>query len=203
MKLYEVTTLSIQLTATSATHAALEKHLPDAGGRLLGVWTADVGVLNRIYVLRGFASHDELHDARERLLRSADPLGCGAGLDRLESNAYAPFPFLPPIEPAVHGRCYELRTYGLKHGLLPQTIEAWRQAVPGRTELSPLIGAMYALDGDLTRFLNIWAYPSANDRAGVRADAFAKGVWPPVGGPTSLTHMSSTLATPAAYSPLK
>lgn len=203
MNLYEVTTLSIQLTATAATHAALEKNLPAAGGRLLGAWTSDVGALNRIMVLRGFASHDELHESRERLLNSADPLGVGAGLDRLESNAYALFPFLPPIEPATHGRCYELRTYGLKHGLLPQTIEAWRNATPARTKLSPLIGAMYALDGDLTRFLNIWAYPSADERSRIRGEAITQGVWPPVGGPTSLTHMNSTLAIPAAYSPLK
>ena len=202
MKLYDLTTLSIAVTAHAATQTALERTLPEAGGRLLGCWTSDVGVLNRVMVLREFDGWDEAQAARESLLASAEPLGC-VGLEGLEVGTYALFPFLPAIAPAAFGRCYELRTYGLKHGRLPATIEAWKNAVPARTALSPLIGAFYALDGDLSRFLNIWAYPSADERARVRAEAVAKGVWPPVGGPTSLTHMTSTLAVPAAFSPLK
>ena len=203
MKLFDLTTLTIGVTAHATTQAALAQHLPEAGGRLLGCWSSDVGVLNRVMVLREFDGWEPLQAAREKLLASAEPRGCGAGLEGLDVGTYALFPFLPAIGPATHGRCYELRTYGLKHGKLPATIEAWQNAMPARGALSPLVGAFYALDGDLSRFLNIWAYPSADERSRVRAAAVAQGAWPPVGGPASLTHMTSTLAIPAAFSPLQ
>jgi len=202
MKLYDLTTLTIGVTAHGATQAALAQSLPGAGGRLLGCWTSDVGLLNRVMVLREFEGWESLQAARETLQASAEPLGCAA-LEALDVATYALFPFLPAVTPATHGRCYELRTYGLKHGRMPATIRAWQDAMPARGALSLLIGAFYALDGDLSRFLNIWAYPSADERARVRAEAVGQKVWPPVGGPTSLTHMTSTLAIPAAFSPLQ
>ena len=202
MTLYDLTTLSIGVTAHAATQAALERHLPEAGGRLLGCWTSDTGTLNRVMVLRAFDDWAALRAAREALQASAEPLGC-ANLEGLDAATYALFPFLPEIAPATHGRCYELRTYGLRHGRMPATIDAWRDAMPARGALSPLIGAFRALDGDLSRFLNIWAYPSADERARVRAEAVATKVWPPAGGPASLTHMTSALAVPAAFSPLR
>jgi len=106
------------------------------------------------------------------------------------------------VKPGKYGAVYEIRTYKLKHGGVPNTIAAWEAAVPERIKLSPLVIAMYALDGP-PRFTHIWPFVSLDARAAVRADSVAKGVWPPKGGPAWLTgEMRSTIALPTAISPL-
>ncbi len=203
MTLYELTTLEIKVFSNAKVYEALQRNLPEAGGTLIGAFATDIGELSRVLLLRSFDDANRLAEARQRLLMQADPLGCGEWLVSLASNAHALFPFLAPPQPAQLGRWYEFRTYGLKQGLLGQTIAAWEEAVPKRHALSPLVGAFTALDGEQPRFLNIWAYQSLDARARVRADAVAQGLWPPKGGPASLTRMQSTVCAPLAWSPLK
>jgi hypothetical protein len=117
---------------------------------------------------------------------------------------FALFPFLPPIAPGKFGPVYEVRLYHLKpsSGLAP-TIEAWRAAVGPRSEVSPLTAAMYAPGGPGPRFMHIWPYTSLDERMRLRAEAVARKVWPPVGGPPHLATMTSTIFLPAPFSPLQ
>ena len=62
---------------------------------------------------------------------------------------------------------------------------------------------MYALDGTVPRFLNIWPYKSVDERSRIRAEAVKDGIWPPKGGPAHLTTMESTIYVPAPFSPLR
>jgi hypothetical protein len=103
----------------------------------------------------------------------------------------------------VHGGIYEMRVYGTKLASLQHTIDAWEKAVPERTKRSPLIGAMFTLDGAVPRFLNIWPYKSVDERSRIRAEAVKDGIWPPKGGPAHLTTMESTIYVPAPFSPLR
>ena len=201
--IHELTTLEIKVFSNAAVYAALQQALPEVGGRLVGAFASDIGALSQVLLLREFDDANALVEARQRLLLSADPLGCAEWLVSVRSESYVLFPFLPPLKPAALGRWYEFRTYGLKQGLLNQTIDAWRDAVPARHALSPLVGAFTALDGEQPRFLNVWAYASLEQRSAVRADAVAKGLWPPRGGPASLTRMNSAICAPLAFSPLK
>ena len=201
--IYELTTLEIKVFSNAKVYAALQEHLPAAGGTLVGAFASDIGELSRVLLLRAFEDANALTEARQRLLLSADPLGTAEWLVSLNSESYALFPFIEPPKPATLGKWYELRTYGLRHGKLAETINAWEAAIPARGAMSPFIGAFTALDGAQTRFLNIWAYDSVDERARIRGEAVAKGVWPPVGGPANLTSMSSTLCAPLAFSPLK
>ena len=201
--LHEVTTLEIKVFSNAAVYAALEKSLPAAGGRLLGAFASDIGELSRVLLLREFDDANALIAARQQMLMSSDPLGCAEWLVSLRSEGHALFPFLPQPQSGAHGRWYEFRTYGLRQGLLGQTIDAWREAVPARHAMSPLVGAFTSLDGTQPRFLNIWAYDSVDARARIRGEAVAQGVWPPKGGPANLTSMRSTLCAPLAFSPLK
>ena len=204
MTFYDFTTLTIAADAMATSVATLEHSVPSMPGRLLGCWSSDVGALNRIMVLRGFESAEAVLQAREALAVSDKPFGIGSALEAMESGTYKLFPFLPDIEPAQIGRCYELRMYSLKFGQLAPSFDAWQAALPERTKLSHFVGAMYALDGTLPRFLNIWAYESADARARVRAEAVAMKIWPPKGGPQAVTpQMTSTLAVPAGFSPLR
>lgn len=200
---HELTTLEIKVFSNASVYAALEKNLPAAGGKLLGAFASDIGELSRVLVLREFESADALTEARLRLLMADNPLGVGEWLVKLQSESYALFPFLPPVQTGAVGKWYEFRTYSIRQGVLAQTIDAWKDAVPKRTALSPMIGAFTALDGEQPRFLNIWAYQSVDARAVIRADAVKQGVWPPQGGPANLTKMVSTLCAPVPFSPLR
>ena len=200
---HELTTLEIKVFSNASVYAALEQNLPAAGGRLLGAFASDIGELSRVLVLREFASADALADARLGMLMADNPLGVGEWLVKLQSESYALFPFLPPVPTGAVGKWYEFRTYSIRQGVLAPTIDAWREAVPKRTALSPMIGAFTALDGEQPRFLNIWAYASVDERARIRAEAVKQGVWPPRGGPANLTRMTSTLCAPVPFSPLR
>ena len=206
---YELATLTLPFG--TAGHAATQvqafSSAPDAKGELLGCWFTDIGVLNQMVVLRGFASLADLQAERDRTHKSSSPFGCGDIYQSLEQHSYQGFPWMKPVRPSaesgITGPVYEIRTYGIKPGGVQPTIDLWEQYVPPREKLSPCVVAMVALDGPL-RFTNIWAYPTLDARAAARADAVAQGIWPPKGGPAHLTTaMVSTIALPTAVSPLK
>ncbi len=201
---YDIATLTIKLGSVGRVLPAIDtwSKAPDAKGTLFGCWASEIGDLNEITLFRAFADEAEMFAERWRTLATPQPFGCRDLLVDMRFDSYAPFPFLPPVTPGRYGEVYEIRTYRLKHGGVPATIKAWEAAVPARIRLSPLIMAMYALDG-LPRFTHIWPYKSLNDRAAVRAETVAKGVWPPKGGPDWLTgDMKTVIAVPTAISQL-
>ena len=204
--LHELTTLEIKVFSNANVYAALQERLPAAGGRLLGAFASDIGDLSRVLLLREFDGAEALAESRLRMLTDANPLGCAEWLVGIRSESSSLFPFLPPVprgEGGSLGKWYEFRTYSVRHGKLGETIEAWKEAVPARHALSPLVGAFTALDGEQPRFLNIWAYASLEERSRIRGEAVTKGLWPPKGGPANLTKMTSTVCAPTAFSPLK
>ncbi len=206
---YELATMTLPFgtAGTAAAHVQTFCSAPDAKGELLACWFTDIGVLNQMIVLRGFADLASLHAERERTQHSASPFGCGEIFQSLEQHSYKGFAWMKPVRPSaesgISGPVYEIRTYGIKPGGVQATIDLWEQYVPPREQLSPCVVAMVALDGAL-RFTNIWAYPTLDARSKARADAVAQGIWPPKGGPAHLTtHMVSTVALPTSISPLK
>lgn len=206
---YELATMTLPFgtAGQAATQAQAFASAPEAQGELLGCWFTDIGQLNQMLVLRGFATLAQLQAERERTQQSASPFGCGEIFQSLEQHSYKGFPWMKPVRPSsesgIAGPVYEIRTYGIKPGGVQNTIALWEQYLPPREKLSPCVVAMVALDGPL-RFTNIWAYESLNARSQIRADAVAQGIWPPKGGPAWLTTaMSSTIALPTAVSPLK
>ena len=206
---YELATMTLPFgtAGNAATQVQAFSSASDAKGELLGCWFTDIGVLNQMVVLRGFASLADLQAERDRTQKSSSPFGCGDIYQSLEQHSYQGFPWMKPVRPStesgINGPVYEIRTYGIKPGGVQATIDLWEQYVPPREKLSPCVVAMVALDGPL-RFTNIWAYPTLDARAAARADAVAQGIWPPKGGPAHLTTaMVSTIALPSAVSPLK
>ena len=206
---YELATMTLPFgtAGNAATQVQAFSSAPDAKGELLGCWFTDIGVLNQMVMLRGFASLADLQAERDRTQKSSSPFGCGDIYQSLEQHSYQGFPWMKPVRPSAEsgttGPVYEIRTYGIKPGGVQATIDLWEQYVPPREKLSPCVVAMVALDGPL-RFTNIWAYPTLDARSKARADAVAQGIWPPKGGPAHLTTaMVSTIALPTAVSPLK
>jgi hypothetical protein len=202
--LFELATLDIAVGSAPAVSdgvAAWTKD-PAAKGTLLGCFLSDVGQLNQVYVLRSFATADDMHAERKRALLSANPFHCGDVMSSMSLDGYTLFPFVKPIAPGAYGGVYEIRSYKVKHGGIPKTLELWEQWLPARVAVTPLAIAMYRLEGT-PGYTHIWPYADAGTRAKVRADAVAKGIWPPKGGPSVLTEMRSTLAIPLAVSPLR
>ena len=200
---YELTTLEIKIRSNEPVYAALQKTLPQAGGRLLGAFVPDIGDLNRVILLREFADGNALVSARDAMHKASDPLGCSEWTLSMRSRSFTLFPFLPAVQPSVHGPCYEIRTYTLRQTKLAFTLEGWQKGLPARLALSPLIGAFSALDGEVPGIMHIWAYPNVETRGRIRAEAMKAGIWPPPGGADSFATMNSTICVPAPFSPLK
>lgn len=201
MTRYELATLSIGLGMAPKAAEAIAAYAAAGGGSLLGCWASDIGPLNNIAVLRGFADDAELGLERDRTLRSSNPFGCADYLTRLSLDSYAPFPDLPPVEIGAFGPVYEIRSYILKTGGLSPTFEGWAEKLPARTAVSKLLVAMYALDGT-PRITHIWPYASTNDRARLRAESVQKGTWPPKSSVWLSPEMHSAIYLPTAVSPL-
>jgi hypothetical protein len=202
--LYELATISARLESAGKVIAGIDAYVkdPQAKGSFLGCWASELGDLNQIFVLRGFDDAVALDAEQRRGLMSSNPFNCGEFMTALSTERYAPFPFLPPVTTGRFGSVYEIRTYMLKVGGVAPTIAAWEAAIPERTKLSPLVIAMYALEGR-PRFTHIWPFESLNDRGAIRAASVEKGIWPPKGGPEWLTgEMRSTIALPTPISPL-
>jgi hypothetical protein len=174
---------------------------PEARGKLLGSWVNEHGPLGRVLVLRSFTDAAELLAERERAATSSAPFGAGDHLLDLRMDAFAPFPFVPPVEPGPRGRVYEFRDYRLNPGALPATVEAWRRFLPARHEVHPVVLAMYGIDGP-ARIVHIWAYNGLDERVAIRADLAEKGLWPPQGAPRLIAEAQSNMAWPTESSPL-
>jgi hypothetical protein len=201
---YELATLAVGLGTIPKVVEGVQAFVGDSGakGKLLGCWMSDIGALNQVAVLRSFEDDAELATERDRTLRSSNPFGAAEHLTQMTLDSYAPFPDMKPIETGSFGAVYEIRTYILKTGGLLPTFEGWAERLPARTKLSPMVIAMYTLDGTL-RITHIWPDASVNDRSAIRADSVKQGIWPPRSAVWLTNAMQSTIYLPTAISPLK
>ena len=174
---------------------------PGADGELLGCWETENGALFRLNVLRSFVTRERLDVERRRALLAVDPWHSANVLTGLDQITCQALPFVPPVRPGNYGPVYEIRNYLLRPGGLSATIAGWEAALPGRTALSPLSVVMYTLDGPI-RLIHIWPYPGHDARVAIRRESYAKGLWPPAGGPENILEGTSTIAIPVPFSPL-
>jgi hypothetical protein len=203
--LYELATFTIKIGAGAKVSEGVERFLSakDAKGRLLGCWLSEIGQLNQVFLLREFDHQADLTQERMRVYQSVDPFNASEHIVEMVLDTYQRFPFVAPVTPGHYGSFYEIRTYRLKHGGVAGTLAAWEPALPPRLKISPIITAMYALDGE-PRMTHIWPYESLDQRQAIRAKAVSEGVWPPKGGADWLTgDMRSTIAIPLPISPLR
>jgi len=202
MQRYEIATLSTTIGAAGKAGPAIQAWAEGGRGRLLGAFASEIGLLNQILVLRGFETEADLATERARAVASASPFNAGEWLTGLAMDSFIPFPNVPPVTTGKRGPVYEFRSYVFKTGGLQPTLDAWKEQLPARIQVSPLVVAMFKADGP-PGFTHVWPYPSLNDRAAIRADVVERGIWPPKGGPTWLHEMRSTICLPLGVSPLQ
>jgi hypothetical protein len=199
---YEIATVTVRPGTHPQALAVLEKTLANDPS-LLACWYCEIGALNRVLIIRKSADAAATIGNRLATLSARNPLGIGEFIVDLSLDTYVSFDFMPPLQAAAVGPCFEVRSYLLKSDGLAPTIELWRKAVPARARVSPLLAAMVAVTGAAIRFLHIWPYQTFDERARLRAKAVADGVWPPPGGPGYLISQQADVYLPAAFSPIR
>ncbi|WP_390956011.1 NIPSNAP family protein [Pseudomonas moorei] len=207
MVFFELITFTVRVRTVAQALACIKTALaePGVGGTLMGCWASEIGQLNQIAVLRGFADESRRQAERERFLLDGKVFGTHEFMTDLRIENYSLFPFLKPLNPGQHGPFYEMRVYDLVSSGLQPTLDGWVKSVESRTaeQYSPVYAAFYATDGALPRYLHIWPWTTLEQRLQVRTQAVADGVWPPENSGPQLRDMRSTIYLPAAFSPLQ
>ena len=173
------------------------------GGTLIGCWSAEIGVLNKILVINAYNSATELADDRDRMLKAGNPFGVADIATTVAMDSYTLFPGVEFMPAGEHGPIYEIRQYRLRRGGLTATFAAWDKVLAARIKLSPLGAVMYATSGIVPRFMHIWPFRTLNERLSIREDSVKQGVWPPPGGLPHIEAMQSEIYLPAKFSPLR
>ena len=97
---------------------------------------------------------------------------------------------------------YEIRTYTLKPGMVPEMEKRVADALPNRLKLSKLAGFWHTEIGPLNQVVDVWPYKDLNERAAIREEAAKDPNWPPK-TLEFMVHMENKILIPAAFSDLK
>jgi hypothetical protein len=173
--------------------------------KLAAFWHSEVGPLNEITHVWTYDSFEQRVAIRAEAIKTGVwPPKFSEFIVSMQSEAFIPAPFSPPLEPREVGPLFEIRSYTLAPGGVPGMIERWTPKIGERMKLSPLVGAWYSEFGGLNKWVHIWAYKDAAQRQQIRADAIARGIWPPGGGaPGQTLKQENKLVMPSAFSPLR
>jgi hypothetical protein len=95
---------------------------------------------------------------------------------------------------------FEMRTYLMKPGSIPEVEKRWAAALPERLKLSPLAGFWRTEVGTLNQIIHVWPYKDLNERDAIRAKAVEMGIWPPKAAEFIL-EMESKILHAAPFSP--
>ncbi len=173
--------------------------------KLAAFWHTEVGALNEITHVWTYDSFEHRSAVRAEAIKTGVwPPKAGEFINTMQSEIFLPAPFSPALEPRQVGPLFEIRSYTLAAGGIPGMIERWTPKIEARTKLSPLVGAWYSELGALNKWVHIWAYKDAAQRQAIRADAVARGIWPPGGGPAGgMLKQENKLVMPAAFSPIR
>src|SRR5690242_14068263 len=94
----ETATLAIRTATARTALVGIERYIESgvARGRFCGVFSAEIGALNRIIVLRSFDEGDDVLAERARIIESGDFFGASNELIDCTFDTWTPFPFVAP-----------------------------------------------------------------------------------------------------------
>ncbi|MBF0276523.1 MAG: NIPSNAP family protein [SAR324 cluster bacterium] len=96
---------------------------------------------------------------------------------------------------------YEIRSYIVQAGRVPEYEKHFEEALPNRMQYSELAGFWHTELGPLNQVVHIWPYEDLEDREEKRAKAAQGGQWPPK-GKELLVSMTSEIFVAAPFSPV-
>jgi NIPSNAP len=74
---------------------------------------------------------------------------------------------------------YEMRSFNLRPGTVPEFEQQYAAALPERTKISPLGACWHTEIGPLNQVIVVWPYANLAERDKARAEAAQTGKWPP------------------------
>ncbi|MBI3089434.1 MAG: NIPSNAP family protein [Candidatus Tectomicrobia bacterium] len=96
---------------------------------------------------------------------------------------------------------YEIRTYDLSAGMVPEFERSFAAVLPKRTVYSPLLALWHTEIGPLNQVIHIWPYESLQQRDEVRLASRQTQEWPPKFPPNTILRQHTMIAKPAPFSP--
>ncbi|MDP6548880.1 MAG: NIPSNAP family protein, partial [Dehalococcoidia bacterium] len=94
---------------------------------------------------------------------------------------------------------YEVRTYTLKPGSVPQFEENFAKALPSRERFSKLGAFWHTEIGPLNQVIHVWPYESVEERNSIRAEAVKDPNWPPHNPPDMYVAQETEIFIPAPF----
>ena len=94
---------------------------------------------------------------------------------------------------------YEVRTYDLRPGAVPQAEEAFAEALPHREKFSPLAAFWHTEFGPLNQIIHVWGYEDLEGREHIRKEASKDPNWPPKITPGAILNMDSEIWHPPPF----
>jgi hypothetical protein len=168
-------------------------------------FTTEIGMLNEVIHIWPYADAGDREKKRARSVRDKKytwPPRVAHLQEHMKSEIFYPSPMTPEFPKGKLGPIFEWREYMLLPGMIGEVYRNWARALPKREKLSPLVMAMHTDTGDLNKFVHIWSYESLNHRAAVRAEAAARGLWPPKSRRETLQIQTNKIVLAAPFSPL-
>ena len=171
--------------------------------KLAAFWYTEIGPLNQVIHVWPYENALERSKIRAEAAKlSTWPPKVQEFLVDTKSELFEALPYSPPLEPSSNGPYFEMRSYVLKAGSMPQMAQRWGEYLPGRLKLSPLTGVFTSDVGSLNQWVHIWAYKSLDERVAVRKKATADGIWPPPGD-SPVVRQETKILLAAPFSPIK
>lgn len=180
----------------------------DSYGKLEGYWLTEIGTLNQVMHLWSYESFDERARLRAELSRNERWVDEYLPLIRphlVRQHVRLMLPLLPYKKPAGDGHVYEYRAYRAKATRAREWAKLFADIMPVREQYSSPVCAWITDAGEPNEVSHLWAYPSLDERLAIRAKVMQDPRWQGFlkeAGPL-LEEMTSTIALPAAHSPLQ
>ena len=95
---------------------------------------------------------------------------------------------------------YEVRTYNIRPGSLPEVEKRYAEAYEKRKKFSELAAFWHTEIGPLNQIIHVWPYKDLAERERIRADAVKAKAWPPNIG-EFLLEQRTDIMIPFAISP--
>jgi hypothetical protein len=170
---------------------------------LAAFWYTEIGPLNQVIHVWPYENALERSKIRAAVVKDKIwPPPTSEFIAEMKSEIFEPLPYSPPMLPSNDGPYFEMRSYTLPPGSIPDMAERWKEHLPARTKLSPLTGVFTSDVGGLNQWLHIWAYKSLDQRTEVRKKAVESGIWPPPGGKPAVKQ-ENKIVLAAPFSPIK
>ena len=177
-------------------------------GETLGLWTGEIGALNRLWRLCAYDSHDDYRQKREGL--SKDARWQNEHLSKVAQHLVQHetrilTPVVPGQAPEADSNIYEYRYYRTAPGQASRYAAEMARAAAVRSRHVCDVGMWITESGQPDEFSHMVAHPSMEARTAQRAALMADAEWADIQSEIAalLVDARSELLVPLAWSKMR